>query len=267
MIIRSTANHHVKKIRDQLKIGWPDPQGRVLVEGPKLIEEAVKSRLKIDSLYISETRKESSFLKDLLKSSKSKGVETLEFSEGVFDQISSTETPQGISALVYMPKWNLESIIENPAFIVVGDRLQDPGNLGTLLRSAEAFGTDAVILTRNSVSPYNLKALRASAGSVFRVPVFAGLNPREISSLLVKRGFRLYATSPGAGTDYRQIDFRGRLALIVGNEGQGLEDDFFKRVDDQLTIPLSPTVESLNVAVAVSIILSQAASQRRMSPQ
>ncbi len=204
-------------------------------------------------------------LQNLLKNSKTERAELVELSEKVFNQISSTETPQGVSALVFVPKWSLERILGKDALIVFADRLQDPGNLGTLLRSAEAFNADAVILSPNSVNPYNLKALRASAGSVFRVPIFSGLDPQETIDLLVQNGYRVYTTRPGKGKDFRSIDYHGRVALILGNEAKGLEGDLFKRIEGELTIPISSSVESLNVAVAFSIILCQAAEQRSAS--
>ena len=263
MIIRSTANSRVKKIRDQLREGWPDSRGRVLVEGIKLIEEAFKSRLKVDSLYVSEPIRKMGLLQGLLKSLKTDQPEVVELSEKAFNSISSTETPQGLSALVFVAKWNLERILARDSLIIFAHRLQDPGNLGTLLRSAEAFGADAVILSNNSVNPYNSKAIRASAGSVFRVPCFPGFDPQEMLRLLGENNYRVYATTPEKGTAFREIDFRGRVALILGNESRGLDCGILNRVENQMTIPISSSVESLNVAVALSIILCQAAEQRR----
>ena len=263
MIIRLTASNRVKKIRDQLREGWPDSHGRILVEGVKLIEEAFKSNLKVDSIYVSEHQRKMGLLQGLLKGSKTHPPEVVELSEKAFNSISSTETPQGVSALVFVPQWDLERILAKDSLIILAHQLQDPGNLGTLLRSAEAFGANAVILSNNSVNPYNPKAIRASAGSVFRVPCFPGSDPQEILKLLDENNYRVYATSPEKGKDFRAIDYRGRVALIFGNEARGLDCDILDRVESQLTIPISSSVDSLNVAVAFSIILCQAAEQRR----
>ena len=263
MIIRSTANSRVKKIRDQIREGWPDSQGRILVEGITLIEEALKSSLIVDSFYMSEKTRKIDLLQEMLRSSKTSQPTLIQLSEKVFSQISSTETPQGVSALVIMPKWNLERILARDSLIVFVHHLQDPGNLGTLLRSAEAFGVDAFILSKNSVNPYNSKAIRASAGSVFRVPCFTDWEPQETLKLFNENNYRVYATAPGRGTGFRDIDYQGRVVLILGNEARGLDGTILDHVKNQITIPISSSVESLNVAVASSIILCQAAGQRR----
>ena len=263
MIIRSTANNQVKKIRDQVREGWPDSQGRVLVEGITLIEEALKSRLEVDSFYVSEHTRKMKLLEELLKSFKTNQPAVIQLSEKVFSEISSTETPQGVSALVFLPKWSFKRILTKDSLIVFTHCIQDPGNLGTLLRSAEAFGADAVILSKNSVNPFNSKAIRASAGSVFRVPCFPGWDIQATLALFGENNYRVYATGPGKGICFRDIDYRGRVVLILGNEARGLDSNILDQVERQITIPISTSVESLNVAVASSIILCQAAEQRK----
>jgi RNA methyltransferase, TrmH family len=263
MIIRSTSNYQVKKIRDQGRKGWPDSRGRVLVEGITLIEEALKSSLEVDSFYVSEHTQKMRLLEELLKGYKIRQPAVIKLSEKVFGEISSTETPQGVSALVFLPKWNFKRILTEHSFIIFTYCLQDPGNLGTLLRSAEAFGVDAVVLSKNSVNPYNSKAVRASAGSVFRVPCFPGWDIQATLALFGENNYRVYATSPGKGACFRDIDYRGRVVLILGNEARGLDSNILDQVKSQITIPISTSVESLNVAVASSIILCQAAEQRK----
>jgi len=254
----------VKKIRKQLKEGWPDTQGRVLVEGPKLIAEAIKSKLAIDSIYVKQNKRKLNHLAELFTGWEASRPEVVELAENVYNSISSTETPQGMLALVFMPKWRIDKILERQSLLIVAYQLQDPGNLGTLIRSSEAFGADAVILSNNSVNPYNLKSIRASAGSIFRIPSFPGFEPQEILKLLKSNDYRIYATSPQRGRAFRDIDFRGRVALILGNEARGLDSAVLNLVDDLMTIPIASSVESLNVSVASSIILCHAAEQRRV---
>ena len=264
LVITSTANSRVRKIRDQLREGWPDSRGRVLVEGPKLIAEAIKSKLAIDSIYVKENKRQLDHLTGLFKGLKADRPEVVELAEKAFNSISSTETPQGILALVFIPEWRIERILTRESLLIFAYQLQDPGNLGTLIRSSEAFGADAVILSSNSVNPFNSKAIRASAGSVFRVPSFPGFDPQELLKLLKSKHYRLYATSPERGKAFRDIDFRGRVALILGNEARGLDSIVLDLVDDLMTIPIASSVESLNVSVASSIILCHAAEQRRV---
>lgn len=228
-----------------------------------MIEEALKSSLEVDSFYVSEHTQKMRLLEELLKSSKLTQPAVIKLSEKVFGEISSTETPQGVSALVFLPKWNFKRILIEDSLIILTHCLQDPGNLGTLLRSAEAFGVDAVVLSKNSVNPYNSKAVRASAGSVFRVPCFPGWDFQATLALFVENNFQIYATSPGKGACFRDIDYRGRVVLILGNEARGLDIHILDQIKSRITIPIANSVESLNVAVASSIILCQAAEQRK----
>jgi TrmH family RNA methyltransferase len=134
--------------------------------------------------------------------------------------------------------------------------------LGTLLRSAEAFGAEGVLLTQNSVKPWNEKAVRASAGSIFRVPCLAGFEGTELLQDLEQNGIRFVAATPKATIDFREADYRCRFALILGNEGKGLSEEVLSRVQARIHIPMTATIESLNVSVAASIILCEAAQQR-----
>jgi len=144
---------------------------------------------------------------------------------------------------------------------VVAAGLQDPGNLGTILRSAEAFGAAGVFLTEGTVSPYNSKVLRGSAGSIFRLPVVR-ITSGELLPLLRARGVRLLATSSHQGTPLPQISWTLPLAIFIGNEGAGLSRELARQMDETLAIPQAPQVESLNAGVAASIVLYEAARNR-----
>jgi TrmH family RNA methyltransferase len=146
--------------------------------------------------------------------------------------------------------------------LLVGCELQDPGNLGTLLRSAEAFGVEGVLLTRTSVNPSNEKVVRASAGSVFRLPCLGGFENTELLRHLGRNSFHFIAATPKAAVDFRKVDYRQRIALILGNEGKGLSEEVLTQVQTRIHIPMTAGIESLNVAVAASIILCEAARQR-----
>jgi TrmH family RNA methyltransferase len=175
-----------------------------------------------------------------------------------------SETPQGVAALVHLKEFSLEEIMERlqvgPLVVIAG--LQDPGNLGTILRSAEAFGGAGVILGEGTVSPFNAKVVRASAGSIFRVPVIRG-KLDAVSSQLRAREIRLVATSSHKGTPLGEARLTGPLAMFIGNEGSGLRRDLTTRMDEVVVIPHAPQVESLNAGVATSILLYEAARQRK----
>jgi len=192
-------------------------------------------------------------------------VETLLVPDKLFTSLVPSETPQGVAALVRVKSYALEQLLgagENgPALVVCVAGVQDPGNLGTILRSAEAFGASGVLLGENTVSAYNSKAVRASAGSVFRVP----LRSQELKTALPAlrgHGLRLLATSSHQGTTVSDAQLTLPLALLVGSEGAGLAREIMPQVDEVVAIPHSPRVESLNVGMAASIALYEAARQR-----
>jgi TrmH family RNA methyltransferase len=154
-----------------------------------------------------------------------------------------------------------DAFLPAPALVVISAGLQDPGNLGTIARSAEAFGATGMLLGERTVSPWNWKAIRASAGSMFRLPTVKV----ELASALhdaKARGMRILATSSHKGTVISQADLRGPVALIVGNEGSGLPKDVLAQADEIVSIPQSARIDSLNAGIAASIVLYEAARQR-----
>lgn len=177
-------------------------------------------------------------------------VETFELAPNVLERVASTETPQPVLGVVSM---QAASIPADATFVLVADRLNDPGNAGTIIRSAEAAGAAAVVLTPGSVDRYNPKVVRASAGSLFRVPVLE-------ATLGELAGFRRLGTSSHRGDLYTDPVYHGRVAVVVGNEAHGLDDD--ADVDQWITIPHAGRAESLNVAMAATVIAFEVARQR-----
>ena len=176
-----------------------------------------------------------------------------EFAPNVLERVATTESPQPVLAVVYQRSQRLP---DGATFVVVADRLADPGNAGTIIRSAEAAGADAVVLTEGSVDPYNPKVVRSSAGSLFRMPVVA----TDLGSLRAA-GLRVLATSSHRGAPYTDVDLRGPVAVVLGNEAHGLDDD--APVDQWITFPHRGAAESLNVAMAATVLVFEVARQRR----
>jgi len=262
LVITSLSNPRVKHLRELMRKGQFDSKHQVPVEGLKLIRDALQSRLVIEEVYICASRAQESGLQEILKQIRQLGIRTQLVAKRVYNAVVDTEASQGIVALVKLPRFQLSDVTGNSPFLFLAHQLQDPGNLGTLIRSAEAFGARAVLLTEKTVSPVNQKAVRASAGSLFRMPVLAGFNPHRLLDDLRQHGFKLVAATAQGGEDFRKVDYRGPTALVVGNEGSGLPKSALQQIHLRVTIPLSVNVESLNVAVASSIILSEAARQR-----
>lgn len=265
LIITSSSNARIREVQELMREGCADSGNRVPIEGTKLVQEALKSRLEVKEIYVARSRIEESSVQVILKQAARFSPRVVLVADKIFKALADTETPQGIVALVKLPQFQLSDVIHDSPLLLIAHQLQDPGNLGTLMRSAEAFGVNAVLLTQHTVSFLNQKAVRASAGSLFRIPVLPGFTPDGLIENLRERGVKLVAASPGGDRDFREIDYQGSTAVFIGNEGSGLMDDILDRVDLNVKIPLAMAVESLNVAVASSIILCEAARQRGSS--
>ena len=256
--ISSRTNARVKQLRAAFSGHERLSDGLVAIEGEHLLEEALRSGLEIRTLFHTERQKTPAGL-DL-------STEVVLLTEDVFASAVETRSPQGIAALIAPPKHELTDILAGPAstLILIAAGLQDPGNLGTLIRSAEAFDATGVLTTPGTVSAWNQKALRASVGSVFRVPVIPA-TAAEIIELQQRYGIRLLAAVGAAGEDVipaQNADLRQPTGFLIGNEGAGLAEEWIKIATQHVTIPCPGPVESLNAAVAGSLLLYEASRQR-----
>jgi TrmH family RNA methyltransferase len=253
-------NQRLKELRTAFRHAALTPDGECAIEGVKLFEEALRSGLHFESVFFSEAARP--LAEKLLPQIASKS-ETLILPAALFNSTVPSDSPQGVAALLKLPTYSADTILERASDgpIVVAAGLQDPGNLGTILRSAEAFGAAGIFLAEGTVSPYNLKVLRGSSGSIFRLP-FMQMNSVELIPLMKARGIRLLATSSHQGTVLSQISWKPPLAIFIGNEGAGLSRGLMRQMDETLVIPQSARVESLNAGVAASIVLYEAARSR-----
>jgi RNA methyltransferase, TrmH family len=257
--VNSRQNTRVKELRRAYAEAAPNEQGEVAVEGMHLVEEAIRSGLRLSTVFISESARERAHK---LLPQLSAHTEALLLPDDVFASAAPSESPQGIAAMVRPKSFALDDLFSPaPALLVVTTGLQDPGNLGTIARSAEAFGVTGLLLGERTVSPWNWKAVRASAGSMFRVPTLKIELARALEKIK-SRGLRVLATSSHKGTPIADVDLRAPAALLIGNEGAGIAKDVLAQVDEVIAIPQSPRVESLNAGVAASIVLYEAARQR-----
>jgi TrmH family RNA methyltransferase len=259
ILVTSRANARVKQLRAAFAGHARLSGGLVAIEGENLLREALDSGLPLKTIFLSERVAPPAWLP--------RGVELLVLAEEVFASTVDTQHPQGIAALLVPPVWKIESALpanDNAALLLLAAGLQDPGNLGTLIRSAEAFGATAVLTTAGTVSEWNQKAVRASAGSVFRVPVVA-ITAEELIALK-SRGVRLLAAvAPNADSGSESAADAGltnACALMIGNEGAGLGEEWLALADARISIPTPGRVESLNAAVAGSLLLYEASRQR-----
>jgi TrmH family RNA methyltransferase len=269
--LRRIEGHHnplVKQLRQAFARSEPTEAGDCAIEGLRILEEAIRSGLRFSAVFFRESSPDRA---DRLLPQIGAQVETVLLPDKLFDSLVPSESPQGVAALVRLKEFSLADVTERlpvgPIVVLAG--LQDPGNLGTILRSSEAFGSAGVILGEGTVSPFNAKVVRASAGSVFRLPMVhhqgksAPAKLEEVSEKLQAQGVRLLATSSHKGTPIDQADIKSPAAIFFGNEGSGLPRDLMAAMDEVLAIPHTPQVESLNAGVAASIVLYEAARQRR----
>ncbi len=258
--IQSKDNARLKELRKALAAPGRGARGLAGIEGPHLVEEALRAGLRVATIFVEQGSER--MLEALHLSPK---TEILLLPKKLLASTLATETPQTIAALVEPPDWTWAHILgtrRNEAdTVVVLAGLQDPGNLGTILRSAEAFGASGVVSLPGTVSAWNPKAVRASAGSVFRVPLVA-VSDAECFEELHEAGVKILTTAARAANAAERVDLTGPVAFVIGNEGNGVSAGVAAKADARIAIPCPGPVESLNAAVAASVLLYEAARQR-----
>jgi TrmH family RNA methyltransferase len=263
-MISSAANPLLKDVRRAIARGGLTQEGYLVAETFNLLEEALRSGCAVKVVLCSASVQSAveSHVKRL------SGMRVAVVADSLFPSISGTEASQGVIALVEPPIWNLPQLFRGRSLVVVLDGLQDPGNAGTIARAAEAFGASGIMFLKGTVSPFNPKALRAAAGSLFRVPFAYGLDAALARAALQQNKLDVYAGVPcNAGLPSKplgEVDFSRRCAIVVGNEARGVSPQLRSTAID-ICIPTSG-VESLNAAMAAGILLYEARRQRSLQP-
>lgn len=262
-MITSTANAQVKELMRLMKKSRArDEAGVFLAEGPRMTEELAADpawRENIRKVYLSE---------DYAAKAKDRwtSFQTEILSDAVFAHVSGTKTPQGVLAVVQRPEYGMEDILGHGggrAHILVLDNLQDPGNLGTIFRTAEAAGATGILLSADCVDVYNPKVVRSTMGAVLRMPFqYVEDLPGAIGELK-QNGIRIYAAHLAGEKAYDEEDYTSGCAFLIGNEGNGLRDEVAACADRRILIPMQGSAESLNAAVAAAVLMFEAARQRR----
>ena len=262
--ISSAANSLLKDVRRAIARGALTAQGWCVAETFHLLEEALRSHCDVKVVLAAE-----SVLPAVEKHvGRLARVKLAVLPDALFQSLSGMETGQGVMALVAPPVWKLEQLFGGCPLVVVLDGLQDPGNAGAIVRTAEAFGVTGVLWMKGTVSPYNPKTLRASAGSLFRVPCIHGVDAAMALAALQQNRVALYAGVPrkdgNLARALAEVDLTTRCGLIIGNEAHGVSQDLRSAAAD-IAIP-TVGVESLNAAVAAGILLYEARRQRALQP-
>jgi TrmH family RNA methyltransferase len=257
-VLLSEKNPLLKQVRRAVQKGSLTEEGFAIAEGFHLLEEALKSHAEIGTVIAAQSVK--SAIQSHVKGLK---LRVVTVRDGDFASLASTDTPQGVIALVKPPQWTLDQLLRGCALVAVLDGIQDPGNAGAILRTAEAFGATGAAFLRGSANPYNPKCMRASAGSVFRLPIAAALDESLFLNAFDKKRGVLYAAMPRADLLADAANFKSSCAIVIGSEGRGVSQS----LADHATAIHIPTsgVESLNAAVAAGILFYEARRQRNAS--
>ncbi|MEG0773163.1 RNA methyltransferase [Clostridium sp.] len=257
--ITSKDNNLIKETKKLKDKKYRNEKGLFIIEGFRFVEEALKSNFYIETIFISENiiSKFSDYgLENCLK----EGTKVVSLPEGVFRSISSTDSPQGILAVV---KIKSDEVFNNTNNYVLIDKVQDPGNLGTIIRTAHAAGYSGIILTKGTVDLYNEKTLRSTMGSIFNIPI---IEDKDLSFTeeLRNNGYKLVCSSLETDYNFYDIDFTQKLIISVGNEGNGISEELYNISDIKVKIPMPGGAESLNVAVAASIMIYEGVRQKNI---
>ena len=261
-MISSSSNPQIKIIIQlQKKPKARAEQGAFVTEGIKLFEESRDGGHLIKA-YVSESFYEEKRIGD---TDYFNGFSYEIISDGVLKEASDTLTPQGIMAVVRKPVYNLDEILSAPdANLVLLEDIRDPGNLGTILRTAEGAGVTGVILSKTSVDMYNPKVIRSTMGAIYRMPFIYAEDFKETLSRLKQKGISIYAAHLNAVKAYDEMDYSNRCGILIGNEANGLSEEIAAMSDEYIKIPMSGSVESLNAAIAAAILMYEVYRQRRM---
>lgn len=255
--ITNPKNNFIRFIRSLKKKKVSEEKERFLLEGINSIEEALKSNIEIPYYIYSLDLFKASRGKELYERLKEKGSELVLVAEAVFNKLSETQTPQGIIAVPARLKWDEKSVFSKErAFIIILAGIQDPGNLGTIVRLSDALRLDGIVVSEDTVDHYNPKTVRSTQGAIFRVPIFKTENLRDYIDTLKNNGFMTFSTTLRENSvSYDKVDYSGysKIALVVGNEARGIPDDIDEKSDFRIKLPILGEIESLNAGVATGI--------------
>ena len=234
-----------------------------MVEGPRVVAAALDRGAELESAYVGPGADRA--FAPLVGRLRDLDIPVDELKEGVLERIGDTVTPQPVLAVVSMPQADLDDVAAD-GLVLVAVTVRDPGNAGTLLRSAEAAGAAGVLFSGNSVDPYAPKVVRSSGGAVFGIPVVEANDPVKVLDALGRGGRRRLAAVAAGGEHLERADLTGPVAIVLGNEASGLPADLAAHLDGRVTIPVEPPAESLNVGMAGTVLAFEAARQRRAAP-
>lgn len=266
-MITSTSNQQMKQVSLLLKKSKERKTTKsFVVEGPRMVVEASVDALK--AVYVAEgfenNRENDALLKELQdKCNKANAIYEV-VADNVFKSVSDTQTPQGIMAVVTMPDYDLSELLNgNNTHLLILESIQDPGNLGTMVRTGEGAGVTGIIMNKTTVDLFNPKTIRSTMGSIYRVPFYVTEDLAGTMKDLQAKGISLYAAHLKGEHAYDEEDYTSACGFLIGNEGNGLSDEIADLADNYIKIPMEGQVESLNAAISATLLMYEANRQRR----
>jgi len=260
--ISSAENPLVKEVKSLSTKKGREKTGKFFVEGLKFVKEALEYPSDICYIMVSE-KFFSSYFDSIINTAEERGIKIYKLIDSLFEKLTDTETPQGILCVLKKLKFDMQEILkkQNKFFILV-DNVQDPGNFGTIIRTADAFGVDLILATKGTVDVYNPKVVRSTMGSIFRVPVIYEEDMVSCIKRLKGEGFKIMSASLDGRSILDRVDLDGNIAVILGNESRGVRKEFLGESDELVKIPMVGKAESLNVSIASGIIMYEVMKYR-----
>ena len=250
--IESADNNRIKLVRKLSNKKFRDDESKLVIEGTNLVSEAVRKGHKIDFIVVSDSYKED-FLDECISSN---SVDVCQISENEFNKLTDAENGVGILAVIdkfdYKPG---DCKVSKDGNILVLDKIQDPGNIGTMIRTAVAAGYEMVIAVKGTVDVFSPKVLRATAGMIFNIAIMYVADANELEEVLRGFGKKIVVTDVNSGTEYYKTNLDRGIALVIGNEGNGVSEEVMKMADVRVTIPMKGEIESLNAAISAAILM------------
>jgi TrmH family RNA methyltransferase len=258
--VTSAQNPSLKRIRLLHERAGREKEGLFLLEGAKVLNEAFARGITIHDVVVSKN-----FWTEGMPNVDQAHLNSMSVvDDKLFKELMTTQSPSGVIAVGTARQYSFADCLKGEeTLVVVGEAIQDPGNAGTLIRAALAFGASGVVLTKGSVDAYNPKVVRSAMGALFALPVVTGVEAGTVAAQLKSANVRVLALEPSTGKRLCDTNLRGSVAVVLGNEGNGLSQDALNLADELVTIPMTETTESLNVAVCGAIVLYECAQQRR----
>ncbi|MDD3704681.1 MAG: RNA methyltransferase [Clostridiaceae bacterium] len=266
-MIESSANKTIKYIKSLTMKKYRDEQDKFIIEGEKLIEEALNYKVQISTVLVSESFAASNKYNEFAVVFNDNNIPVYYTEDKIFKSVCETDTPQGILAVSAKPEYDIDSIISKDELsLILLNELRDPGNVGTIIRSADACGLDAVIISKGSVDLYNGKTIRATMGSLFHMPVIQGLDTQDTLEKLKNNEVITIGADPHSSESCIDLLHYKKSAIIIGNESQGINSDIKSILDINVKIPMPGRAESLNAGIAASILMYELYVRKRGCP-